>query len=137
MTCFGFETVGQEFLRFDETFFDYWGQHMEMGTNYFRDPVGNYLMLEFEESFMQNRSFRIAREISNFYNLDDLYWLGILYCGHCYFQIRIFSLAMKEIEYPAPRLLPNPQQPLSSSRFFTCFKSELLLPQVYFNVDIT
>jgi len=105
---------------------------MEMGTNYFRDSVGNYLMVEFEECFMQNRSFRIAREISNFYKLDDLYWLGILYCGHRYFQIRIFNLAMKEIDYPAPRLVPNPQRPLSSSRFFTCFKSKLLLPQVLF-----
>jgi len=58
---------------------------MEMGANYFRDPVGNYLMVEFEKCFMQNRSFRIAREILNFYKLDDLYWLGILYCGHRYF----------------------------------------------------
>ncbi|QCD99150.1 hypothetical protein DEO72_LG7g431 [Vigna unguiculata] len=98
--------------------------------------MGNYLMVEFEESFMQNRSFRIAREISNFYKLDDLYWLGILYCGHRYFQIRIFSLAMKEIDYPAPRLVPNPQRPLSSSRFFTCFKSELLLPQKKHEVGI-
>jgi len=28
---------------------------MLMGPNYFRDPVGNFIMVEFEDSLMENR----------------------------------------------------------------------------------
>ncbi|QCD82023.1 hypothetical protein DEO72_LG2g2356 [Vigna unguiculata] len=80
-TALGISNMG--FVRFDETFFDYWGQHMEMGTNYFRD------------------------------------------------SIRIFNLAMKEIDYPAPKLVPNPQRPLSSLRLFSSEGIEInYAPQV-------
>jgi len=93
---------------------------MLMGLIYFRDPVGNYVMVEFEDSLMQNRTFRITSEHAKFYKLDDLYWLVILYCGNRYFQFRIFSLPMEEIHYPAPNMVPILQRPLSSSRFMTC-----------------
>jgi len=65
-------------VEFDETFFTYWGQHMVMGPNYFRDPVGNFIVVEFEDSLMENRKFWIANELAKFYKLDDLYWLIIL-----------------------------------------------------------
>ncbi|QCD92702.1 hypothetical protein DEO72_LG5g770 [Vigna unguiculata] len=94
------------------------------------DPLGNYIMVEFEDSFMESRSFRIARELANFYKLNDLYWLAILYCGDRYFQFHIFSLPMKEIDYPASTMVPIPQQPLSSSRLLTCFESELLVFEI-------
>jgi len=103
-----------------------------MGTNYFRDPLGNYIMVEFEDSMIETRSFRIARALANFYKLNDLYWLAILYCGDRYFQFRIFSLPMKEIDYPESTMVPVPQLPLSSSRFLTCFESELLVSEVIF-----
>ncbi|QCE03288.1 hypothetical protein DEO72_LG8g1312 [Vigna unguiculata] len=50
-----------------------WGQHKLMGPNYFRDPVGNFIMVEFEDSLMENRKFRIANELAKFYKFDDLY----------------------------------------------------------------
>jgi len=46
---------------------------MLMGPNYFCDPIGNYVMVEFEDSLLQNRTFRIANELAKFYKLDDLY----------------------------------------------------------------
>jgi len=51
---------------------------MVMGPNYFRDPVGNFIVVEFEDSLMENRKFWIANELAKFYKLDDLYWLIIL-----------------------------------------------------------
>jgi len=58
---------------------------MLIGPNYFHDPVGNYIMVEFEDCLMENRRFWIASELAKFYKLDDLYWLVILYCGNRYF----------------------------------------------------
>jgi len=65
-------------------------------------------MVEFKDSLMENRKFRIANELAKFYKLDDLYWLVILYCGNRYFQFRIFSLPMEEINYPTPNMVPMP-----------------------------
>jgi len=100
---------------------------MLMGPNYFHDPVGNYIIVEFEDCLMENHRFRITSELAKFYKLDDLYWLVILYCGNQYFQFRIFSLPMEEIYYPTPNMVSIPQRTLSSSRFMTCFKSEILV----------
>ena len=108
---------------------------MLMGPKYFRDPVGNYIMVEFEDCLMENHKFQIASELAKFYKLDDLYWLVILYCGNRYFQFRIFSLPMEEIYYPAPNMVPMPQRTLSSSRFMTCFKSEILVSEVLFKTS--
>ncbi|QCD95974.1 hypothetical protein DEO72_LG6g672 [Vigna unguiculata] len=124
-----------EFVEFDETFFAYWGQHMLMGPIYFRDLVGNFIMVEFEDSLMENRKFRIASELAKFYKLDDLYWLVIIYYGNRYFQFRIFSLPMEEIYYPAPNMVPMPQHTLSSSRFMTCFRFEILVSEKIIRLD--
>jgi len=108
---------------------------MLMGPIYFRDLVGNFIMVEFEDSLMENRKFRIASELAKFYKLDDLYWLVIIYYGNRYFQFRIFSLPMEEIYYPAPNMVPMPQHTLSSSRFMTCFRFEILVSEVLFKTS--
>ena len=93
------------------------------------------LMVEFEDCLMENRRFRIASELAKFYKLNDLYWLVILYRGNRYFQFRIFSLPMEEIYYLAPNMVPMLQRTLPSSRFMTCFKSEILVSEVLFKTS--
>jgi len=80
----------------------------------------------------QTRTIHIARELANYYKFDYMYWLVILYCGHRYFQFRIFNFSIDEIEYRTFKMIPIPQQPLYSLRFLTCFKYDLLVSEVLF-----
>ena len=55
-----------------------------MGTNYFSNPRGNVLNIEFEESLMAERKFISGKEILAFYDIDDVAYVCTLYYGDQY-----------------------------------------------------
>jgi len=71
-----------------------------MGTNFFSDLKGNIINIEFEEGLLGQRQIRGVEKIRSFYNLNDVYYVCIVYCGDRYFRIRVFDLDWKEVEYP-------------------------------------
>ena len=77
---------------FDEGFFLQWGKSSVIDTNYFSDPEGNVLNIEFEESLLIERQFCGITKILGFYNLDDVGYVCTLYCRDRYFRLRVFEL---------------------------------------------
>ncbi|QCD96215.1 hypothetical protein DEO72_LG6g917 [Vigna unguiculata] len=49
-----------------------WGNKLALGTNYFTDPMGNVMNLEFEEDLIRKGIFRIPSYFEEFYELRDL-----------------------------------------------------------------
>ncbi|QCD94854.1 hypothetical protein DEO72_LG5g2943 [Vigna unguiculata] len=128
-----FMDPSQDFLLFEEGFFLEWGQCLLMGTNYFSDPRGNVLNIEFEESLMAERTFRGSDDIVNFHDIYDIAFVCTLYCGDRYFRFRVFDIDWNEIEYP----LVEPSSSCSRSsfsyslRFFQSFRVKLELSKPY------
>ena len=82
----------QGFGDFEDDFMVEWGNKLAVGTNYFTDPMGNVMNLEFEEDLIRKGIFRIPSYFEEFYELRDLYYLCTLFCGDRYFRLRIFNL---------------------------------------------
>ncbi|QCD96960.1 hypothetical protein DEO72_LG6g1670 [Vigna unguiculata] len=91
--------VLQEFLEFEEGFYEQWGKSLLLGTNFFNDPKGNVINIEFEQTLLPQRQFRAVEQLMWFYELNDVYYVYSLYCGDRYFRIRIFSVEGVEIDY--------------------------------------
>jgi len=63
-----------------------------MGTNFFSDPKGNVINIEFEETRLAQRQICAVEQIMWFYDLNDVYYVCSLYCADQYFRIRVFDL---------------------------------------------
>jgi len=71
-----------------------WGKKLTLGTNYFTNPMGNVMNLEFEEDLIRKGIFRIPPYFEEFYELRDFHFV-VLY----FVVIDIFDLQWTEIEY--------------------------------------
>jgi len=91
--------VLQEFLEFEEGFYEQWGKSLLLGTNFFNDPKGNVINIEFEQTLLPQRQFRAVEQLMWFYELNDVYYVCSLYCGDRYFRIRLFDLDWNEVVY--------------------------------------
>jgi len=103
-----------------------------MGTNYFTDPMGNVLNLEFEEDLIKYGIFRIPYHFEEFYQLEDLHYIYTLFCGDRYFRIGIFDTKWTEIEYPGSRNSYIAKEDLVWSRFLSSFRVKLCPIEVKF-----
>ena len=112
----------QEFLEFEEGFYEQWGKSLLPGTNFFSDPRGNVINIEFEPIFLLQRQFRAVEQLMGFYDLNDVYYVVSLYCGDRYFRMRLFDLDWTEVVYPGRRNNGLARDPLSSVRFFKAFR---------------
>jgi len=103
-----------------------------MGTNYFSDPRGNILNIEFKESLMAERKFRGSDDIANFYDIYDIAFVCTLYCGDRYFRFRVFDIDWHEIKYPLVELSSSSSRSSfsCSPRFFQSFRVKLELSKV-------
>ena len=124
--------IVQDFLLFEEGFFLEWRQCLLMGTNYFSDPRGNILNIEFKESLMAERKFRGSDDIANFYDIYDIAFVCTLYCGDRYFRFRVFDIDWHEIKYPLVELSSSSSRSSfsCSPRFFQSFRVKLELSKV-------
>jgi len=105
-----------------------------MGTNYFLDPRGNVLNIEFEENLMAVRKFHASDDIVTFYDIYDIAFVCTLYCGDRYFGFRVFDIDWNEIEYPLvePSVSGLRSSFSCSPRFFQSFRVKLELSKVSF-----
>jgi len=92
-----------------------------MGRNFFSDPKGNVLNIEFEESLIYYQIFRVSNQILNFCNLKEIYYACTVFYGGRNFNLQIFSMDWREIENPVPTVSILPMKPFCSSSFFTSF----------------
>ena len=102
-----------------------WADTLVIGTNFFSDPRGNVLNIEFEERLLADRKFVGGRQILDFYGIDDAAYICTLYCGDRYFRLRVFDVHWKEVHYPAVGNSGGSRKlcKLSCSpRFFQCFR---------------
>jgi len=95
--------VWQECLEFEEGFYEQWEKSLLMGTNFFSDPKGNVINIEFEETLRTQRQFCAVEQVMWFYELNDVYYICSLYCGDRYFRIRVFDRDWNEVVYPGRR----------------------------------
>ncbi|QCD94135.1 hypothetical protein DEO72_LG5g2214 [Vigna unguiculata] len=51
------------------------GKKLVIGTNYFTDPMGNVMNLEFEDNLISKGIFRVPYDFEDFYELDDLHYI--------------------------------------------------------------
>ncbi|QCD83103.1 hypothetical protein DEO72_LG2g3446 [Vigna unguiculata] len=102
-----------------------WGKKLVIGTNYFTDPMGNVLNLEFEDNLIKKGIFRIPYHFEEFYELEDLHYICTLFCGDRYFRIRIFDTNWTEIEYPGLGNSYIAEEDLVWSRFMSSFRVKL------------
>jgi len=126
--------ICQECLEFEEGFYEQWGKLLLMGTNFFSDPKGNVINIEFKEALLAQRQILVVQKILCFYNLNDVYYVSTLYWGDCYFRIRVFDLDWMEVEYPGKRKNSLACNPLSSIRFFQAFRVQFI-PATICNVN--
>jgi len=97
-----------------------------MGTNFFSDPKGNVINIEFEETLRTQRQFCAVEQVMWFYELNDVYYVCSLYCGDRYFRIRVFDRDWNEVVYPGRRNNGLARDPLSSVRFFQAFRVQFI-----------
>ncbi|QCE15435.1 hypothetical protein DEO72_LG11g2446 [Vigna unguiculata] len=116
----------EEFLEFEEGFYEQWGKSLLPGTNFFSDPRGNVINIEFEPSFLLQRQFRAVEQLMGFYDLNDVYYVVSLYCGDRYFRMRLFDLDWTEVVYPGRRNNGLARDTLSSVRFFQAFRVQFI-----------
>ncbi|QCD83602.1 hypothetical protein DEO72_LG2g3948 [Vigna unguiculata] len=112
----------EDWLEFEEGFDEQWGKSLLMGTNFFSNPKGNVINIEFEETLLAQRQIRVVEQIMWLYELNDVYYVCSLYCGDRYFRIRVFDLDWNEVVYPGRRNNGLACDPLSSVRFFQAFR---------------
>jgi len=122
----------QGFGDFEEGFMVEWGKKLVIGTNYFTDPMGNVLNLEFEDNLIKKGIFRIPYHFEEFYELEDLHYICTLFCGDRYFRIRIFDTNWTEIEYPGLGNSYIAEEDLVWSRFMSSFRVKLCPIEVNF-----
>ncbi|QCE14196.1 hypothetical protein DEO72_LG11g1195 [Vigna unguiculata] len=116
----------EEFLEFEEGFYEQWGKSLLLGTNFFSDPRGNVINIEFEPSLLPQRQFRVVEQLMGFYDQNDVYYVVSLYCGDRYFRMRLFDLDWNEVVYPGRRNNGLACDPLSSVRFFQAFRVQFI-----------
>ena len=92
---------------------------MAIGTNYFTNPMGNVLNLEFEEGLIKKGIFCIPSTFEEFYKLDDLHYICTLFYGDRYFRLRILTIEWAEIEYPRLGNIVIVEEDLVWSRFWS------------------
>jgi len=63
-----------------------------MRVNFFRDPKGNVLNIEFEESLIVEKKFCGSYKILSFYNLNEVYYACTLFNGDRNFKLWVFTL---------------------------------------------
>ncbi|QCE15412.1 hypothetical protein DEO72_LG11g2423 [Vigna unguiculata] len=90
----------EECLEFEVGFYEQWGKRLLLGTNFFSDPKGNTINIEFEDGLLGQRQFRGVQSIRSFYNVNDVYYVCTVYCGDRFFRIRLFDLDWTEFDYP-------------------------------------
>jgi len=122
----------QGFGDFEEGFMVEWGKKLVLGTNYFTDPMGNVMNLEFEDDLINKGIFRVPYDFEDFYELDDLHYICTLFCGDRYFRIRIFDTNWTEIEYPGLGNSYITEEDLVWSRFLSSFRVKLCPTEVNF-----
>ena len=54
-----------------------WADTLVIGTNFFSDPRGNVLNIEFEERLLADRKFVCGRQILDFYGIDDAAYIYV------------------------------------------------------------
>jgi len=118
----------QGFGDFEDGFMLEWGNKLTLGTNYFTDPMGNVMNLEFEEDLIRKGIFRIPPYFEEFYDLRDLHYVCTVFCGDRYFRLRIFDLQWTEIEYRGIADSYIAEEDLVWSRFLSSFRI-LLTPK--------
>ena len=118
----------QGFGDFEDGFMLEWGNKLTLGTNYFTDPMGNVMNLEFEEDLIRKGIFRIPPYFEEFYDLRDLHYVCTVFCGDRYFRMRIFDLQWTEIEYRGIADSYIAEEDLVWSRFLSSFRI-LLTPK--------
>ncbi|QCD94308.1 hypothetical protein DEO72_LG5g2391 [Vigna unguiculata] len=116
----------EEFLEFEERFYEQWDKSLLLGTNFFSDPKGNVINIEFEQTLLPQRQFRAVEQLMWFYELNDVYYVCSLYCGDRYFRIRLFDLDWNEVVYPGRRNNGLACDPLSLVRFFQAFRVQFI-----------
>jgi len=116
----------QEFLEFEKGFYEQWGKSLLLGTNFFSDPRGNVINVEFEQTLLPQRQFRAVEQFMGFYDLNDVYYVCSFYCGDRYFRIRLFDLDWNEVVYPGRRNNGLACDPLSSVGFFQAFRVQFI-----------
>ncbi|QCD85975.1 hypothetical protein DEO72_LG3g496 [Vigna unguiculata] len=119
---------GDGFGDFEDGFMLEWGKKLILGTNYFTDPMGNVMNLEFEEDLIRKGIFRIPPYFEEFYELRDLHYVCTVFCGDIYFRLRIFDLQWTEIEYRGLGDSYIAEEDLVWSRFLSSFRF-LLTPK--------
>ncbi|QCD96823.1 hypothetical protein DEO72_LG6g1533 [Vigna unguiculata] len=97
-----------------------------LGTNFFSDPKGNTINIDFEEGLLGQRQFRGVQSIRSFYNVNDVYYVCTVYCGDRFFRIRLFDLDWNEFDYPGTARTSLGCNPLSSIRFFQAFRVQFI-----------
>jgi len=127
--------VSQDWLEFEEGFDEQWGKSLLMGTNFFSNPKGNVINIEFEETLLAQRQIRVVEQIMWLYELNDVYYVCSLYCGDRYFRIRVFDLDWNEVVYPGRRNNGLACDPLSSVRFFQAFRVRFI-PNTVWNFSL-
>ena len=113
-------------MEFEEGFYEQWGKSLLLGTNFFNDPKGNVINIEFEQTLLPQRQFRVVEQLMWFYELNDVYYVCSLYCGDRYFRIRLFDLDWSEVVYPSRRNNGLACDSLSSVRFFQAFRVQFI-----------
>jgi len=126
--------ICQECLEFEVGFYEQWGKLLLMGTNFFSDPKGNMINIEFEEGLLAQRQIQVVEKIRSFYNLNNVYYVCTVYCGDRYFRIRVFDLDWTEVEYPGKTKNSLACNPLSSIRFFQAFRVQFI-PATVCNIN--
>ncbi|QCE06422.1 hypothetical protein DEO72_LG9g1434 [Vigna unguiculata] len=115
----------QGFGDFEEGFMVEWGKKLVIGTNYFTDPMGNVMNLEFDDDLIRKGIFRVPYHFEDFYELDELHYICTLFCGDRYFRIRIFDTNWTEIEYPGLGNSYIAKEDLVWSKFLSSFRVKL------------
>ena len=134
LTCMSYIVVSshiwtlQGFGDFEDGFMLEWGKKLILGTNYFTDPMGSVMNLEFEEDLIRKGIFRIPPYFEEFYELRDLHYVCTVFCGDIYFRLRIFDLQWTEIEYRGLGDSYIAEEDLVWSRFLSSFRF-LLTPK--------
>ncbi|QCE03700.1 hypothetical protein DEO72_LG8g1725 [Vigna unguiculata] len=116
----------EECLEFEVGFYEQWGKMLLLGTNFFSDPKGNTINIEFEDGLLGQRQFRGVQSIRSFYNVNDVYYVCTVYYGDLFFRIRLFDLDWMKFDYPGTVKNSLGCNPLSSIRFFQAFRVQFI-----------
>jgi len=63
------------------------------------DLVGNVLKISFEKGLIDKGYFCGMDQLLDFYKLDNVHYIGIVFLGSMFFQFRIMSMSYDKIQY--------------------------------------